>query len=340
MRKLPTSDRIQLYQMLADLMKDGLPLFESLSLIEKEGSGVYKASFLKKVNLILKRLQGSSSISNAFSGIIPDGEQSVLASSELAGDLVEGLEAVISSVQVKKQIYAKLANALTVPAILIFACILVVIMYSVKVFPAFEAVIPLDKWPDLSYVMYSSGLWLMKSGLIILSVVFLVLFVVISKSMSSLTGNFRNNVLDKLQPFKTYKKLQSSQFLMDISILIKSGVPIADAIEKKAEMSTGWVKYHYDLMYRNLSIGLSYKEALDTGFFSKEDIFVITIYSTLNGFVEMLTQISNKSNESTIKSIEKLSAVLNLLSLLIFACVVLAIFGSTFMLSGSIADAR
>ncbi|QDO83338.1 hypothetical protein FM037_08980 [Shewanella psychropiezotolerans] len=340
MRKLSTSDRIQLYKMLADLMKDGLPLFESLGLIQKEGTGIYKASFLKKVKLITEQLQQSSSISAAFSGIIPDGEQSVLASSELAGDLAEGFESVIITVQVKKQINAKLASALTVPAILIFACILVIIMYSKMIFPSFEAVIPLDQWPDLSFFMYSSGLWLVKSGLIILSAIFIVLFVIISKSMTSLTGNFRNKVLDKLQPYKTYKKLQSSQFLMDISILIKSGVPIADAIEKKAEMSTGWVKYHYDLMYRNLSIGRSYKEALNTGFFSKEDIFVISIYSSLNGFVEMLTQISNKSNESTIKSIEKLAGLLNLLSLIFFACVVLAIFGSTFMLSGSIAGAR
>lgn len=54
----------------------------------------------------------------------------------------------------------------------------------------------------------------------------------------------------------------------------------------------------------------------------------------------MLTQISIKSNESTIKSIEKLASLLNLLSLLIFASVVLAIFGSTFMLSGSIGGAH
>lgn len=267
MRKLSIVDRIQLYQMLADLMKDGLPLFESLSLIMKEGSGVYKASFLKKINLLIEQLHGSTSIASAFSGIIPDEEQSVLASSELAGDLIEGFEAVITSVMVKQKIFAKLTSALAVPAILIIACILVVIMYSVKVFPAFESVLPLDQWPDLSFTMYSAGLWLMHSGLIILLVLFLVLSMILTKLMSSFTGKFRNNVLDKLQPFKTYKKLQSSQFLMDISILIKSGVPIADAIEKKAEMSKGWVKYHYELMYHNLSIGLPFKEALNTGFF-------------------------------------------------------------------------
>ncbi|MDE1314615.1 hypothetical protein MEG05_10650 [Vibrio aestuarianus] len=92
-------------------------------------------------------------------------------------------------------------------------------------------------------------------------------------------------------------------------------------------------------MYKNLSMGLSYKESLDTGFFSREDIFIITIYSSLNGFVEMLTEISNKSNESTLKSIDDLSGVLNIVSLLIFASVVLAIFGSTFMLSSSISGA-
>ncbi|CAH8186868.1 hypothetical protein VAE130_550284 [Vibrio aestuarianus] len=53
----------------------------------------------------------------------------------------------------------------------------------------------------------------------------------------------------------------------------------------------------------------------------------------------MLTEISNKSNESTLTSIDDLSGVLNIVSLLIFASVVLAIFGSTFMLSSSISGA-
>lgn len=339
MKKLATNDRVQLYRMLSDLMKDGLPLFESLGLINKAGASVYKKSFLKKVDYISERLQDSSSISSAFSGVIPDEEQSILASSEVAGDLVEGFESVISSVKVKQQIFAKLIKALTVPIILISACALVLIMYSIKVFPAFEAVIPLEKWPGLSYNVYSIGLWFMQPGFLFLLAGLVVFFFMVSKSLSLLTGGLRNNVLDKIQPYKTYKKLQSSQFLMDISILIKAGVPIADAIEKKAEMSKGWTKYHYDLMYKNLSMGLSYKESLDTGFFSKEDIFIITIYSSLNGFVEMLTEISNKSNESTLKSIEDLSGVLNIVSLLIFASVVLAIFGSTFMLSSSISGA-
>jgi toxin co-regulated pilus biosynthesis protein E len=326
--------------MLSDLMKDGLPLFESLTLIKKEGKGIYKVSFLKKVNAILENMKGASSISSSFSGVIPDEEQSVLTSSEVAGRLVDGFEAVIDSVKVKKQIYTKLTQALSVPAILIVACFLVVILYSIKVFPAFEGVIPLEKWPSLPYAVYSSGLWLMNSGALILAAILCVIFIIVSKSMSSLTGSFRNGVLDHVQPYKTYKKLQSSQFLMDISILIRSGVPIADAIAKKAELSKGWAKYHYDLMYRNLSVGQSYKDALNTGFFSKEDIFVITIYSSLNGFVEMLNDISRKSNESTVKSIDNLSSMLNILALLIFASIVLAIFGSTFMLSTSIAEVK
>lgn len=155
--------------------------------------------------------------------------------------------------------------------------------------------------------------------------------------MGKMTGNIRNQFLDRIMPFSTYKQLTASIFLNNLALMLKNGIPLNDALSIISLNSSRWLRWHLAGMQKKMAAGVSYGEALNSGLLNTETLLNISLYAALPSFNEVLLAVSNKSREHIREYITKLSGLLRALSTLILGGCVIWVFAALFALSDKLA---
>lgn len=338
MRKLAKSQRLYLYQFCADMIHAELPLYDTLLKLQQEGAKLLGKGFSHKLKNITDRMRESTSISAVFEELIPRDELSVIHAAERSGSLADGFLTLVNVIRYNAELSKKLISAVIFPIIMLVLAFIVIAGYAVKVFPAFEAVVPINSWPGVTQALYHfgkalvEGLWL-KIVVGVIAGVFLIRF-----TMGNLTGFFRDRCLDKILPFSTYKQIGASVFLNNMALMLKNGIPINDALEIIKLNSNRWLRHHIDSMLYKMSHGQNYGEALDSGLFGHEELLNISLYAGLPSFNQVLNSVSSRSRDKIQEYIHKLSGLLKSLATLVLGGCVIWVFVSLFALSDTISQ--
>ncbi len=115
---ISTNHRKKLYNLLADLLDDGVPLFDALNLIASDGEKVYGLRFIKNLNTIISKMKSSSSVTDVLNGLVPPQDITVINAAERSGQLSQGLRMLIAMVEKNAEIVTTLRNALIMPIML------------------------------------------------------------------------------------------------------------------------------------------------------------------------------------------------------------------------------
>lgn len=330
---LNQKNRLILYTLAADLIDDGVPLYNALKLMQNEdGEKVYGKYFIKKLGIIIERMKDSSSVSDVFTGVVPPQDLTVINSAEKSGQLSQGLRMLIFMIQKNNEIISLLQKSLITPIILIFVVLLVIMGYSLQVFPTFISVLPIKEWPEVTKTLYNFGTYLSEGGLFAIVIFSFISITIIRLSMPLLKGNIRTFILDKIPPYNYYRLLQLGLFLRMLSSLMLNGIPMVDAINLMKERASPWMKFHLTKFTNNMKTGRSYKESLDTGFLTNEMLLTVNVYSGLDSFSDTVKKMAEKCDEKIIIDIERLSVVLKNMSLILLASSVIWIFSGIFSL--------
>ncbi|EIE0026180.1 type II secretion system F family protein, partial [Salmonella enterica] len=152
----------------------------------------------------------------------------------------------------------------------------------------------------------------------------------------NLTGNLRNNVLDRIIPFSIYKKMVCSVFISNLSSMLKNKVPINDSLTVLSQNANRWLYAHINTMLDNMARGDTYKDALNTGLLGKEEILNVSIYSGLPSFSDVLAAVALKARKDLAQAISRLSGLLKSLSTLVLGGCVVWVFVALFALSDTL----
>ncbi|EGI5051725.1 type II secretion protein F [Salmonella enterica subsp. enterica serovar Worthington] len=333
MRKLTKKQRLYFYQFCADMLDSGIPLYEAIQKLRDEGKSLLGKGFIKKLDLISERMTESESVNTVFTDLIPQNELSVIFSSEKSGSLSTGLRGIVEMINYRKELTATIVKAVTFPFIMIVLALIVIAGYAVKVFPAFEQVVSVQRWPTVTYILYNFGTSLYNGLWIYFLVYFVVIYFLLMFAMNNLTGSFRNNILDRIIPFSIYKKIVCSVFINNLSSMLKNKVPINDSLIVLSQNTSRWLYSHIDSMVYNMKRGDAYKDALNTGLLGKEEILNVSIYSGLPSFSDVLAAVALKSRKDLALAISSLSGLLKSLSTLVLGGCVVWVFIALFALS-------
>jgi toxin co-regulated pilus biosynthesis protein E len=318
------------------MIKAELPLYESLIKLQNEGLKLLGKGFSNKLQVITGKMKESTSISAVFEGLVPRDELSVINAAERSGSLADGFLTLVNIIKYNAELSKKLISAVTFPIIMFILALIVIAGYAAKVFPAFEGVVPVDRWPGVTQALYHfgnaliNGLWA-KILVVVIALVFLIRFM-----MGNLTGFFRNNYMDKILPFSTYKQINASIFLNNLALMLRNGIPLNDALEIIKLNSNRWLTTHINTMLTKMADGLNYGEALNSGLFSPEELLNISLYASLPSFNEVLSSVSDKSRMKIQEYILKLSGLLKSLSTLVLGGCVIWVFIALFALSDAL----
>ena len=275
----------------------------------------------------------------AIKGYVPDSDRLVIEGGEAAGDLTVAIDKAISINESARKIKNTVVQGLAYPVMLIVAALALLILIVRQVVPAFEAVLPREEWEGVGaqmavvadiidgYLYYGLG------------VVFL-LIALVFYSMPRWTSSLRVKA-DKFPPWSIYRLVLGSGFMLTVSGMIRSGIPIPKVLDMLSRDASPWYKQRIAYTLKWIKEGHNLGEALHrTGFDfpDKESVMDLRAYASLNKFDEALEKLGNEWLTESVEKIEMQTNVLKNIGFVVLGGTFMWIYGGIFSLQQQISN--
>jgi type IV pilus assembly protein PilC len=232
--RVKTKDLMVFTRQLATLLESQMPLNNALeSLYQQTANPTLKEA----VFLILQDIESGLALSQALerqSGIFSDFYVSMIRSAEVTGRLEEAMNFLASYMEREAKWKGRITNALIYPAVLLGLFVVVAGIMVTMVFPKIKPVFSESnvKLPFFTQALLLGGQilsdWWWLVTLVILAIIF-----VIFDYFKSPEGKAVGNQLILVTPVfgELFRKIYIARFCQSLSVLIKGGIPITQAIE-------------------------------------------------------------------------------------------------------------
>ncbi len=221
-------------QQLATLLRAGMPILQSLELLQRSQGGAY---FREVLTRILEDVRSGVSLSDAFAaqgGVFPKLYCATILAGERAGELVSVLTRYIHHQQMMEAVWRKVKSALTYPLVLLSlsgALIVVLVTYVIPRFATFylgfaaDLPLPTRMVLGLSTFVQHNGFYLL-AGL-------LVAYILSRRWFRSDAGVITVDRAKLKIPFvgRILHLFALSQFVRSLGTLIAGGTPLVNSLE-------------------------------------------------------------------------------------------------------------
>lgn len=278
-----------------------------------------------------RQIRNGRSFGRAIEGWVPDSDRLVIEGGEIAGNLTVAIDKAILISGSSKKIRNTLVAGLAYPFILVFVAIGFMVMFGLQVIPSFEEILPREQWTGLGAQMAMMSDFvnlllfpmLVAAGLLTAGVVY---------TMPRWTGKWRNR-FDRIPPWSLYRLIIGSGFMLTVSGMIKSGIPIPTILSMLQRGAGAWYTEKLQRTLYHVNNGHNLGEALHrTGFHfpDEETVQDLRAYAGLNKFDETLEKLGTEWLEDSVQKIEQQTGILRNISFIIlggvFAWIAMGIF--------------
>lgn len=235
---VPMKDRVVFMRQLATMISAGLPLSQALGILEQQAEN---PRFKNILSAVLADVNGGVGLSQAFAKYRDSFDEitiSLIEAGESSGNLESILERVATEMEERKKLQEKVKSAFTYPAVISVVVIIVVAILVTVLVPAmkeiydeFDADLPFVTQLLVDVSDFVVGYWW-----VILSAIGIAA-VGIKGYLDTEAGKKALHVLLlKLPVFgPLMTKIQITQFTRILSLLLKSGMSIVDALDLTAK---------------------------------------------------------------------------------------------------------
>ncbi len=230
------SDLTSFFIQLIALLRAGVPILKSLSIIEQG----LKAGLLKRViHSTIDKISQGFSLSNSLADypkVFPPFWLGLIEAGEASGTLPDVLEEIYKYQETSEKFKRKVTSAMIYPAILLSFSVGAIAIFMIKVIPTFEQVFKSmgggRKLPEITQFVLDTSRFMQHNSLFILLMI--IVTVVIYTSMS------RNKSSKKILDMMKLQIPLMKDFLLEIAIvrfcrglstMVKSGISILHALE-------------------------------------------------------------------------------------------------------------
>lgn len=278
-----------------------------------------------------RQIRNGKTFGRAIQGWVPDSDRLVIEGGEIAGNLTVAIDKAVLISGSSKKIRNSLVGGLAYPVLLIFVAIGFMVMFGLQVIPSFEEILPRDKWTGIGAQMAVMSDFvrmllfpaLAAIGVMVGGIVF---------TMPRWTGTWRNR-FDRYPPWSLYRLIVGSGFMLTVSGMIKSGIPIPTILSMLQRGASPWYAEKLSRTLYHVNNGHNLGEALHrTGFRfpDEETVQDLRAYAGLNKFDETLEKLGTEWLEDSVQKIERQTGILRNVSFVIlggvFAWIAMGIF--------------
>lgn len=273
-RSLSISQQIFFIKRLSFLIKANVPLLESITMIYEQTKIRRHKEQLKKV---MDKVANGQSLSNslqAVQGTFSDFSINIISVGEVTGVLSENLIYLADELQKKQILRRKIISACVYPVIVVcatFGIVLFLIIYLFpKIIPVFSSL--QMKLPLSTRIVIALSNGIRHFGFYILGATFLLGVVFLwSIKRSEKIKDIRDATTLHLPLFgKLIKSYNLTNSMRTLSLLLKSGVPISDALPITASISSN---RSYKREFQKASLSVRRGENVSNSFQSNTALF-------------------------------------------------------------------
>lgn len=328
--------RERTYRKLVSFLRNGVALPKALEIMWKHASDDGKnpknptAMVLKEW---IKKVNNGKSFGVAVSGWVPDGDRIVIEAGETAGSLDTAIENALFISEGSKKIKSTIIKGLAYPVVLVLVAIGFMVLFGVKIIPAFEEVSPRDKWQGLAANMATVSDFV-NYAMAPIGAALACVAGLISWSMPRWTGPLRAK-FDRYPPWSLYRLNAGAGFMLSVAALVKAGVQIPEILRILQRGATPWYHERISGALRHVSNGINLGEALyrtRLNFPDEETVKDLRSYAELDGFDETLEQLGRQWINESVEKIEAQMGIIRNASFIILGVVFATIASGIFAL--------
>jgi type II secretory pathway component PulF len=311
--------RMRLYRKLSKYLKDGFQMSRALDEMHLHAVEAGRSGKITKIVIddLRKSVANGTGLAPALRNWAPNGERMTIEGGEKAGKLSIALEKAIQISGTAQVIRNTLIAGLAYPTLLFSLTIFYMAMFGTMVIPAFEEVLPREQWTGLGGQMaFLSDFvrsWLTPTlaflGIMIVSVIL---------SMPRWKKGLRVK-FDRYPPYSIYRVIQGSAFMLTVSGMLRSGIPLVRCFEILAREASPWYRERLERTLHLLNSGNNLGDALKlTGyeFPDRESINDLRAYSEMSNVEDALEILGNEWLSETVEKITSQTAVMRNMSFL------------------------
>ncbi len=233
-KRVKTKDLMIFTRQLATLLESQMPLNNALqSLYQQTNNETLKES----VFLILQDVEAGLSLSQALERqrpIFSEFYVSMVRSAEVTGRLEEAMTFLAYYIEREAKWKGKIGNALIYPAVLLGMFVIVAGIMVAVVFPKIQPVFTESnvQLPFVTQALMSGGQLISNWWWLVILVMAGIVFIIVDYLRSNEGKAVGNQLILVIPVFgELFKKIYIARFCQSLSVLIKGGIPITQAIE-------------------------------------------------------------------------------------------------------------
>lgn len=253
----------------------------------------------------------------------------MMISAGFAGDkAAEGFRMAAYVATSVREMRSAIIGKLFYPSVLIAFMVALVVGLSRQLVPIMRKIRPDEStWPGMSQALASVAYTIEHYG-VLLGLLALVVAIMVTFSLSRWTGRIRVRVMDRwIPPWSMYCTFQAASFLIALGAMVRTGRPLASAIDGLAETARAWLRSHLLTMSTRVKAGDATWQALDTGMLDDETMGDLEDYSASGAIDEALMVLGEDAVSNALVRIRAAAAVLWVVALLLVAGGIVLIYG-------------
>ena len=317
--------RLKLYRKIASLMRNRFSLMDALDMLHGNASNDGKNPGEPLAIAIAawgRSLNNGKTFSEALKGWAPDRERLMLSVGDVS-DLENALLNLIKVSEGSTKMIRPIVGAITYPAFLVMAAVLIIYAIGVYMVPPMIDAAPNVVWRGMAADLVNISAWIKENWLVAFASLPITM-AVIYFTISIWTGKIRA-YFDNIPPWSLYRVFVGISWLLSLAALVKGGTPVSTSMRALRRDASKYLKERIDKTLVFINNGDNLGQALaktHLGFPDKEIIDDLKIYSELDNFEEALDNMANEWLDESVIMIEEKAAVLNMIALLIIGAVI------------------
>lgn len=239
--KIPFIQKIFFIDHLKTMVKAGLSIVEALDVLEKEIENKKLAQIIGEIKKGIEEGQQLSDVLEKHPKVFPPIYVKMIRSGEVSGRLEESLDQIVTQMKKTQALTSSIKGAMIYPAVILVAMGGIGIVMVVAVFPKllaifdeFDAELPIATRVLISITDFMT----VPLNMVMVLAIIIGIIIAFSMSLKKFPG-FKKNIhkinlrLPIVGPI--IKKINLARFSLTLSSLLKSAIPIVDAIDITAD---------------------------------------------------------------------------------------------------------
>lgn len=353
-------ERVQFYESLMGVLEDGIPIEVALETVEKAFSNNGKE--LHPVSIICGEIamtvRGGKSLAHSCRAHVPYDEASLIETGEETGNLVQAFRDCVRIIEIRQRIGRLVRSVVALPSLtwsLMWALLYVIALWMV---PSMTRRSDPESWTGIPELLYHLSNLVTHYGLAILigllaviaiAVTTLPVFCGLKIKPDSPTWQVQvSRVLqvarlrvESFPPWSLYKVLHGSIFLLNMSVMLRTGINQLDALAILNRSAPPWLSERLDAIHYGVSSGKNFGEALKLAGHQFPDamaIHYLEVLATRKGFAESMERFANRWLEQTLLRVDATSKFLIAMSSVCMGVLMILVVIGIFQMAGSVMD--